>query len=109
MKYYGMGHCHPECTKRCVGEFQQKYKVYETCFYHTVKVCSYCGYEYEHRHHHACPRCGAAMDDPPRFGGFGGRGFGGREFGRFGEFGRRRGFPGFFPLEEEIEEEEEFI
>lgn len=114
--------CVPQCTRRCVGEI--KYKMYETCCYDVVKVCSYCGCEYDHSQHCGCPQCGMMDDppgDPPRgFGrGFGefGRGFGrfGGGFGRFGGgFGfpfRRRFFPGFafgFPFEEE-EEFEDFI
>ncbi|MBP2653696.1 MAG: hypothetical protein H6Q73_1265 [Firmicutes bacterium] len=56
-RYEGCGHyCKPKCMRRCVGEI--KYKIYEDCCYHVVRVCSYCGHEYKHHHHDYCPRCG---------------------------------------------------
>ncbi len=115
--------CKPKCMRRCVGEIVKKYRVYQTCCYDVVAVCSHCGCEYEHHRHPVCPQCGAG-DDPPAFGRFGGFGRFGRfggfgRFGRFGGFGRfgfpfRRRFfpgffPGFFPFEEEEEEFEDFI
>lgn len=113
--------CMPKCCKkRCVGTFTDTYKMYETCCYDMVKVCSCCGQEYDHRRYPACPCCGGhmmyghhmygRMMDPPRFGGRGFREFGeGREFGRFSEFGERERFGRRRPeFEEEEEEEEEF-
>lgn len=94
--------CRPRCDRRCVGTYTTQYRVYENRCYSVYKVCGCCGYEYDHQRYHACPRCGAVMDDPPRFGGF--------RFGGFGGFGRRfRGFErerfprfgGFFPRERE--------
>lgn len=104
--------CAPKCRRRCVGTITTKYRVYENCCYDIMKVCPRCGCEFHNHQYHACPKCGMQMDDPPRFGAFGGR-IGG--FGRFEGFGRRRfgefspfGF-GFFPDFEEEEEEEEFF
>ena len=53
--------CHkpqmPRCQRKCVGEFTEKYKVYEFCCREIVKVCPQCGCEYSHMHP-MCPRCG---------------------------------------------------
>jgi hypothetical protein len=93
----------PRCERRYMGTHTTTHRIYENCSYDICKVCSCCGNEYDDRRYDACPMCGAPadvasmddpMDDPPRFGGFGG--FGGRRFGRFGGFGRRRF--GFFPF-----------
>ncbi len=51
------------CKKRCVGEFPETYKMYENCCYDMVKVCSWCGHEYDHHRYHVCPRCGTYMTD----------------------------------------------
>ncbi len=58
---YGMGHhCMPRCETKCVGELVKKYKLYQTCCYHMIEVCSYCGCEFEHGHP-GCPQCGAPV------------------------------------------------
>ncbi|VBB09210.1 Hypothetical protein LUCI_4497 [Lucifera butyrica] len=103
--YHPHHHCMPECTRRCVGTFTTKHRVYEKCCYEVLKVCHHCGHEFEYHKYPVCPMCG--VGDPPRFG-FRGRGFG--RFGGFERFERPRFFPfefgGFSPFEEEEEEEE---
>ncbi|MDR3592542.1 MAG: hypothetical protein P4N41_23025 [Negativicutes bacterium] len=57
---YGYGpwhHCMPKCETKCVGEMVKKYKLYKTCCFNMIEVCSYCGLEYEHGYP-GCPRCG---------------------------------------------------
>lgn len=55
-------HCMPKCChRRCVGTHTETYKMYETCCYDMVKVCSCCGHEFDHRRYSACPRCGGHM------------------------------------------------
>ena len=51
-------YCMPKCHKKCIGEFTEKYKVYETCCREIVKVCPRCGCEYEVHMYPMCPRCG---------------------------------------------------
>lgn len=92
---------------RCIGKFNEKFKVYEVCCRIVVKVCSICGFEYEPQFHHMCPRCrhhgpgglgpgglGPGGFGPGSFGpgGFGPGGFGPGSFGH-GSFG----FGGFGP------------
>lgn len=102
--------CMPPCEpmpqrsiRRYVGTYNTQYRIYENCSYDICKVCACCGHEYDDEQHDKCPMCGAPVgvmsmadppNDPPGFGGFGGR-----RFGNFGGFGRRRfgGF-GFFPF-----------
>lgn len=52
--YHG---CEPKCHRKCVKEFEEKFKVYEILGHEVVKVCPVCGFEYE-IHIHVCPHCG---------------------------------------------------
>jgi len=56
--------CNPECRKKCVGTFTQRYKIYEKCCYKHVILCCHCGHEFHHKLSH-CPACGAQTDAPP--------------------------------------------
>ena len=73
---------------KCIGKFNEKYKVYEVCCRVLVKICSKCGCEYEPHMHPICPRC------REHDGGFSGFGFSGFGFGGFG----RPGFFGYGPM-----------
>ena len=42
--------CMPKCHRKCIGEFTEKYRVYETCYREIVKVCPRCGCEYTYMH-----------------------------------------------------------
>ncbi|MBU2703826.1 hypothetical protein Ga0466249_004976 [Sporomusaceae bacterium BoRhaA] len=68
--------CRPKCKRKCVGEFTEKFKVYEVCCREVVKICPVCGFEYEPHIHPMCPRCG----------GYGHRGYGDHGMG-FGGMG----------------------
>ncbi len=50
--------CKPKCQRKCVGEFVEKFKVYEVRCREVVKICSACGFEYQAHVHPMCPRCG---------------------------------------------------
>jgi hypothetical protein len=81
----GCHHKH-KCTKRCVGTFDVKHKIYEICCYEVVRVCPHCGFEFDHKQHHHCPSCGMGMHDlmHHKFGQYGGykHEFGGYGYGR---------------------------
>jgi len=66
--------CRPKCKRRCVHEFTEKFRVYETCSYEVVKLCAVCGLEHRHP---MCPRCGHGhMGFGMEYGGGHGMGYG---------------------------------
>lgn len=84
---YCCGHCRRpvhKCTRRCVGEFVRKFRVYKTCCFDIVAVCHHCGCEFEHHGHHRCPHCGGMLHEPPYFGGMGHMGMGHMGMGHMG-------------------------
>ncbi|WP_371377688.1 hypothetical protein [Sporomusa aerivorans] len=87
MDHFNEGPMQHACRPpKCIGKFNEKYKVYEVCCRVLVKICSKCGCEYEPHMHPMCPRC--REHDGGGFGGFGGYGgFGSGGFGRPGFFG----------------------
>jgi hypothetical protein len=45
-------------TKECVKTYKCCYKLYKFTQYRLYKVCSGCGQEFDHYHHHGvCPKC----------------------------------------------------
>ncbi|CVK20728.1 hypothetical protein [Sporomusa sphaeroides] len=77
---------------KCIGKFNEKFKIYEVCCRIVVKVCSVCGFEYEPQFHHICPRCRNHVPGSFGSGGFGPGNFGPGSFGPGGF-----GFGGFGP------------
>lgn len=85
--------CMPKCcNRRCVGTFTTKYRVYETCCYDVMKVCSNCGGEFDYRQHHCCPSCGMQMDAPLALVDLADADFSHSLFSHFGEKKRKRNF-----------------
>lgn len=75
--------CRPKCERKCIGEFVEKFKVYEVCCREVMKVCSVCNFEYEMHRHHMCPRCNGYGH--MEHGGYGHMGYGG--YGHMGYSG----------------------
>jgi len=96
MAYAHVAHQHC-ATPKCVGTFSIKYKIFKSCCYEVMQVCSFCGHEYDHRHG-GCPACGAMtaepLNDSTGLGSFS-RDFGSRQIAFDGSLQRRIGFGGF--------------